>query len=605
MKNILQTSICDGLAFPAQFQNAKLYAGKYFINEPDTCSAAQKTAGANTGVYPCGKPSTDFVAAMLRLHQINAGKVDGGVGYSVPNKSSIAEWKLNEYYYSQSTFESTKDAGDLITTGFLKDFGKFYGRMENGQKISVERVGYASFIFAMFGLAMDTQSFKDCLDEWLAIPEDEISGPSDVQATLQQKLICRAAAEFTEWLTAEQITAVPVTANVTSINDNLVRSQKFAPDTVIGKLSFVGRRKKATSVTAKAFAGMFKRQDRALTEEEKAMVPDIADCVIDDEIVNVDRMIAFTRDTKRPFTNIMLRGDPSVGKTAGSRAIAAGLGLPYTFVTCNAGTEISDLIGSILPVSNDEDAAEVNAEMFAELPSASDISIDPATCYQALTGKEKEDATEGECLVELFKKFSERFANKNTAGQFRYIESPLVQAIRYGWVCEIQEPSLIQRPAVMPGLNGLLDETNRITLPTGEMLTRHPDCVIISTLNVDLEGCRPLNQAFLDRHHMVVDMKSPDKKIIEKRVQSMTGVDTSNMNVAMMIDTLEQMSRRAKDMGETSGNRNSIRQLANWVLGVDATGEYLDSAKWSVISGITADPDLQDDLIRIVQNRAF
>lgn len=40
------------------------------------------------------------------------------------------------------------------------------------------------------------------------------------------------------------------------------------------------------------------------------------------------------------MNNIMLRGDPSVGKTAGARAMAAGLNLPYTFVTCNAGTEI-------------------------------------------------------------------------------------------------------------------------------------------------------------------------------------------------------------------------------------------------------------------------
>ena len=90
---------------------------------------------------------------------------------------------------------------------------------------------------------------------------------------------------------------------------------------------------------------------------------------------------------------------------------------------------------------------------------------------------------------------------------FKYVESPLVRAIRNGWVCELQEPSLITRPAVMPGLNGLLDETGCVVLPTGEMLHRHPDCIIISTLNIDLEGCRPLNQAFMDRHHIIMDMQ--------------------------------------------------------------------------------------------------
>lgn len=308
-------------------------------------------------------------------------------------------------------------------------------------------------------------------------------------------------------------------------------------------------------------------------------------------------LIESTRKTVRPMNNIMLRGDPSVGKTAGARAMAAGLNLPYTFVTCNAGTEMYNLVGDMMPEdSSGETAKSINEEMFADMPSATDISMDPAASYQAITGIEKQDATEAECFTELFRAMMKRCAAACSSG-FRYVESPLVKAIRNGWLCEVQEPSLIQRPAVMPGLNGLLDETGCIVLPTGEMLHRHPDCVIVSTLNVDLEGCRPLNQAFLDRHHIIMDMVCPDDKIIMERIKKMTGCDDT-INLMAMIDTMRQIAKVAASRGATDGNTNSMRQLASWVEAVMVTGDYKASAEWTIISGTTADPEVRAELAK-------
>ena len=80
-------------------------------------------------------------------------------------------------------------------------------------------------------------------------------------------------------------------------------------------------------------------------------------------------LIESTRKTVRPMNNIMLRGDPSVGKTAGARAMAAGLNLPYTLVTCNAGTEMYNLVGDMMPEdSSGETAKSINEEMFADMP---------------------------------------------------------------------------------------------------------------------------------------------------------------------------------------------------------------------------------------------
>ena len=51
------------------------------------------------------------------------------------------------------------------------------------------------------------------------------------------------------------------------------------------------------------------------------------------------------------------------------------------------------------------------------------------------------------------------------------------------------------QPGVLVGLNSLLEQSGSITLPTGEIIQRHPDTVVIVTTNVSYEGCRGLNRA--------------------------------------------------------------------------------------------------------------
>lgn len=51
------------------------------------------------------------------------------------------------------------------------------------------------------------------------------------------------------------------------------------------------------------------------------------------------------------------------------------------------------------------------------------------------------------------------------------------------------------QPGVLVGLNSLLEQEGSITLPTGEVIDRHPDTVIVITTNIDYEGCRGMNRA--------------------------------------------------------------------------------------------------------------
>lgn len=64
---------------------------------------------------------------------------------------------------------------------------------------------------------------------------------------------------------------------------------------------------------------------------------------------------------------------------------------------------------------------------------------------------------------------------------FTYIETDFIRALKHGYLVELQEPTTIIQPGVLVGLNSLLEQKGSITLPTGEVIHRHPDAVVVVT----------------------------------------------------------------------------------------------------------------------------
>lgn len=58
----------------------------------------------------------------------------------------------------------------------------------------------------------------------------------------------------------------------------------------------------------------------------------------------------------------------------------------------------------MMPIDSTDSDDSINEELFKDLPTATDISMDPVTAYEAITGVSKADATETECMTELFRK---------------------------------------------------------------------------------------------------------------------------------------------------------------------------------------------------------
>ena len=350
---------------------------------------------------------------------------------------------------------------------------------------------------------------------------------------------------------------------------------------------------------------------------------------------NVMRVVTICKHAKQstgkalPMRNFLLRGPAGTGKTEGARAIAAGLNLPYMKYTCSAGTEIYDLIGQVFPDTDgpstgdaelDQQRAQLkemggityeNVKKLMGLPDLDDMDYDPAGTYQKLTGVEKADATSQDCmglvmelvtdkLQQLCKVKPESADGRQT---YSYIETDFIRALKHGYLVELQEPTTIIQPGVLVGLNSLLEQGGSITLPTGEVIHRHPDAVVVVTTNVSYEGCRGVNQSVLDRMNLTQDIELPAPEIMAQRAMSITGCE-DDVLVGRMVQVVTDMADYCRKNGISDGNCG-MRSLIDWIMSTEITGDPYSSALYTIVSKATSDEEDRDALKATVLEPIF
>jgi MoxR-like ATPase len=385
------------------------------------------------------------------------------------------------------------------------------------------------------------------------------------------------------------------------------------------------------SIEHSDFVGQYKlTAGRSLSTREQPLVPDLEPWyVLPRQVVSVCKHASVSTERNTPMRNFLLRGPAGTGKTAGARAIAAGLGLPYVMYTCSANTEIYDFIGQMFPDGDsattgdaelDSERKELrlmggityeNVAKLMKLPGLDDMDYDPDGVYLALTGIEKNGVSSQDCMAVVMNKVTEKVRQLSTvkpesvsAGQtYSYVETDFIRALKHGWVCEIQEPTTIMQPGVLVGLNSLLEQSGSITLPTGEVIQRHPDAVIVVTTNVSYEGCRGMNQSVLDRMSLVLDIELPSPEVMAQRAMSVTGCE-DDYTVSRMVQVVSDMADYCRKNAITDGSVG-MRSLIDWIISTEITGDAHESALYTLVSKATSDDEDRETLISSVLDPLF
>lgn len=361
-----------------------------------------------------------------------------------------------------------------------------------------------------------------------------------------------------------------------------------------------------------------------LSEMEKALVPEMPENEKASVLTRtICTAIQESTDRTRHVRNVLLYGPTGTGKSTMAKHIACGLGLPYVSLNCNADTTIMDLLVQCMPA--DKNAAEkghIDASPANGIPSIDDMLYDPESAWEAMTGEHvdsigyekcmakayalatgvEKDITPGEYVSFLIAKGME----SNQDGQFMYVESPLVKAVRNGWVVEIQEPTTIVQAGVLPGLNSLLDSPGSIFLPNGEVVHRHPDCVVIATTNLNYQGCRAVNQSFLRRFQFKAIVKNPEGYEQLARLKDMVGYKdddyVTETNLESMLDVAKQIKDLCESLDLTEGDIG-ICEVADWVNAANMVDSIRNAAEWTIIPSATQDEDAIQQMKDIIQQK--
>lgn len=391
----------------------------------------------------------------------------------------------------------------------------------------------------------------------------------------------------------------PDTGNVRALAALALSKGTYSPtDVLMGQFKVikagVSSSARKVVISNEDFNGKYTLSERYFTESEKKMIPKLDDWyVIPEQIATVCEMAKKTTGTKLPMRNFMLRGAAGSGKTEGAKAIAAGLGLPYVFFNCSADSESFDLIGQIIP--NVDGIKSQGADNDLYLPTTVEIDKDPVGAYYNMTGELNEAITADEVKDKVKQTLEEKERNDTKKQKdFRYVYTTLIEAIKNGYLIELQEPSIINKQGVLVGLNSLLDNCQSIRLMTGEVIERHPDSVIVVTTNVGYNGCRDLNQSVISRMNLIFDVETPDVSTMAERAMKITGCKEKRL-VKKMAETVKNIAKACEESMISDGCCG-MRELNNWVQSYMICDDVLAAAEYTILASASAYEENREEI---------
>lgn len=584
--------------------------------------------GAKTESTLCAS----VIKAVHAMCRCMNGTGEGAVGQIDTNKS-VAEYKssVGPDAYHLVVFDAA--SGSALASVYDKNTEL----IEQYVAHPSQRDGAAIF-FALMPFLMSDAEFDETFQEYY---DQFIAGyPDMAKATESMAILCDNAYRRIKDDTCPAHINITVdkSGNLMRVSQGQLDSGSFVPTSVTaGEFTIFAKtgpaviKKAGVVVEHTDFVGKYPlTPGRTLSALEQSLIPKLPEWyIIPPEVVDICKHAQKTTGRPMQMRNFLLRGPAGTGKTMGAKAIAAGLGLPYMKYTCSANTEIFDFTGMIFPETDAVSTGSLeldrereilksmggisyaNVAKLMRLPDLDDMDYDPAGVYQALTGVENLAATVQDCMSVVLEKVTEkvqalskRAENRQSSGQnYTYVETDFVKALKHGYLVEVQEPSTIIQPGVLVGLNSLLEQEGSITLPTGEIIRRHPDTVVIVTTNVSYEGCRQMNQSVVDRMSLVKDIELPEPEVMVQRAMAVTGCADEYL-VSQMVQVVNDMADYCRKNSITDG-ACGMRSLIDWVISAEISGDPYLSAKYTVISKATADEEDREALITTILDPMF
>lgn len=603
----------DKYLLPQWARDENLYTGRYTHNGPVKSSRHKSgTSGKATGA---------FMSVLLRAATVYTGDVKQN-GWGESTDYWVGEYSLDMKYGKEDSFkEKTIPCAVNKNTGNVLFGGD-------------STIHVRSILMALWGAFMRDSEFESAFKQFANLYHDWLNNPAFADERMKECAVILADSAY--YMTSgsnPEIKVLPDSASPTLTDTMCLANPGISnPYNVYGQLKHWNTDENSSEYTSSAQAPAQKKKKpeelmgayqfgHQLSKYEQEAVPVITKNEMPNDLtLNVCKVIQQTTKSVRKVRNVLLYGPTGTGKSTMAKHIAACLNLPYVFYNCSADTTIMDLLVQCLPADGGK---KLNVSKVDGVPDIDMMIYDPESAWKEMTGRKKAGVTMEKCMALAYEKmtgtkrdisFSEYVsfiisnavakAEKETGQSFMYVESPIVKAARYGWVVEIQEPTTIVQAGVLPGLNSLLDADGKIFLPTGEVVKRHPDCVVIATTNLNYQGCRAINQSFLRRFQFKAIVENPKGAEELKRLKAMVGYKKSDFvteqMMKQMLDVTHRIKSKCDDLDLTEGDIG-ICETADWVNSANILYSVATAADYTIIPSATQDDDAVSQLRQIVR----
>lgn len=584
-ENILLSGWSFQLPMPIEFEDTHIRSTEYY-SKYNTMGNKRSTLHA------------PMLYAILRYARVLYRDNIGGVGW-INKEKCVAEYlprdkNINSDYLYTVTYK--KDAGKFQIQSFYYQ-GNVW-KAEKNAKYSIGEQGHtgAALFFAMIPAALQDEEFSKYFKQFCNALMT-MGGNDNNELEKAAYILCDNL--YRRIMLAKQLGVEGLMVNLSKsgiiepFTEEGLKKKEYSPIRILaGKFITIPVNVKFSledglMIPHEKFSGKYKLDDRNFTPKEKQLIPKLELYYeIPSRIAFCCELIKNTKNSAMPVKNFLFRGESGTGKTAAAMAIANALDQPYVYMTCHENMEISDLLGHFVPYTP--------KRVTTEYPEFYHFIFEPSTAYQMLSGIYDDTVTEVQAY-EMLIKTAERNGKQLTANgkqQFEFVESPLVKAMKNGYVVEIQEISAL-RPAVLIGLNALLDQCGSALLETGEVIQRHPNTIVIMTTNNDYAGCKVVNQSIISRAKVVnfEDLKKEDYINRGIKITNCTDRDL----VERMADTMLKVKKHCKEKAITSGSCG-MREFILWIQASMICNNPLEAAVETVLEAISDDEEVRTEV---------
>lgn len=548
-------------------EEVKKRKGICFSTDPADCSSYNTvTRGKKATLYPF------ILNAILKLIEAETSKYRVAAGVQLGPQDEVQyycmEYNVNKdvYVVVYNPRNGKLQGGKMLQPEFTGEIAMLEAGKNNGEMFA------AMFVFA--SIVKGDFLNHEFVNNYNFLKEQYAQGWPDREAVMNAAYVC---CDNLFWRLEGGLIPFDEKAfecgNVEHLGFQKIQSGVYSPNKVFfGKFLVFEKQERKVVYQIGALQKMY-GQNHMFPDQIARLIPCLPDSYkAGTEIVKILKMI-----TQTPVRTFLITGSAGIGKSTDAKIIAQVLGVPYYYFTCGPNTDEMDLTASMVPNTSQY----VHKE--EEFPGYEDMMMDPATALCTVTGVYQAGISCEEAFQKILEAVSQSgYQRAKRERDFVMVESQIVEACKRPSVLEIQEPTVMERPATLAKLNALLDDTAAIELLNGEVIRRNPETVIILTTNVNYIGCRQFNESVLSRMGLVQHRTDMTARQMVERVSEKTGLQD--------LELLEKMAEIAVSIREhikeedLHGGICEYREYEDWVWSYLVQHNILEAAKDTVVA---------------------